>query len=266
MTAIAILAPQTKCGHLYRLTFPNGKSYIGITSRTANARFKEHCKNASSGRGIAVSNAINKHGHDSVLVETLIIAPWEYLIFIEPIVIKHFGTKYPNGYNISAGGEGVIGISPSAETRERLRQANLGKKQSQETIEKRRESAKATVWSDEARKRLGHMAGKKLSAITIEKIRKAKIGQKPTPEQIEKARVVNTGRVRPQHEVEKIRAAMLGRIMTAEHKENLRKAASGRVMSKESIEKQWATRRSNAEAKRLLAQKKEPLWKQSALI
>lgn len=254
MTATAILAPENRRGVLYKLTFPNGKAYIGITSRTANARFKEHCKNAASGRGIAVSRAISKYGRDSVVVETLLVASWDYLLFIEPIAIKRFGTKGDGGYNLSSGGEGVIGVIPSAETRERLRQANTGKKHSEATIEKMRASSKTAVWSDESRERLRHMAGKKLSAETVEKLRQANLGRKPTQEQIEKARIANTGRVRPPHEVEKIRSAMLGRVMTTEHKENLRKASTGRVMSKESIEKQWATRRANAEAKRRLAQ------------
>lgn len=254
MTATAILAPAYRRGVLYRLTFPNGKAYIGITSRTANARFKEHCKNAASGRAVAVSRAIGKYGPESVVVETLLVARWDYLLFIEPVVIKHFGTKGDGGYNLSDGGEGVIGVIPSPETRERLRQANLGKKHSEATIKKMRASSKTAVWSQESRKRLGHMAGKKLTSETIEKLRLANIGRKPTPEQIERARIANTGRVRPPHEVEKIRAAMRGRVMTAEHKANLRKASTGRVMSKESIEKQWATRRANAEAKRRLAQ------------
>lgn len=254
MTATAILSPENKRGVLYRLTFPNGKAYIGITSRTANARFKEHCKNASNGRGIAVSRAIKKYGHCSVVVETLLVASWQYLIFIEPIVISHFKTRGDGGYNVSAGGEGVIGVIPSAETRERLRQANLGKKHSESTIEKMRASSKTAMWTPESRARLGHMKGKKPSEKTIEKIRIANTGRRQTPDQIEKLRVANTGRVRPPHEVEKIRAAMLGRVMTTAHKESLRQSSTGRVMSKESIEKQWATRRANSEAKRLLAQ------------
>jgi group I intron endonuclease len=252
--AESILSKNNPSGFLYRLTFPNGKAYIGITSRTAKARFKEHCKNAASGRGIAVSRAITKYGHQSVVVETLLSATWDYLLFIEPLVIELYGTKGNGGYNLSAGGEGVIGVVPTPETRELLRQANLGKKHSESTIEKMRASHKTAVWTPESRARLGHMKGKKPSEKTIEKIRIANTGRRQTPDQIEKLRVASTGRVRPPHEVEKIRAAMLGRVMTTEHKENLRRSSTGRVMSKESIEKQWATRRANSDAKRLLAQ------------
>ncbi|MHB1236934.1 MAG: GIY-YIG nuclease family protein [Gallionella sp.] len=36
-------------GCLYQLIFPNGKSYIGISSNTAEQRFKAHCQNSKNG-------------------------------------------------------------------------------------------------------------------------------------------------------------------------------------------------------------------------
>jgi len=238
-----ILSP----GFLYRLTFPNGKVYIGITSRTVERRFAEHCKNATAGRPQAVSRAIAKYGATAVMVETLVAAPWAYLVELERRAISHFGTMGDGGYNLTLGGEGVLGLIASDETRAKLRTAQTGKKLSEETRAKMRESSKARVLTDELREkfRLANL-GKKNRPESIEKTRQANIGKKLHPHQIEQLRARSTGRVKTASEIEKLRAANLGRVMTSDHKANLSRSANGRVMSKESIEKQWATRRAKA--------------------
>lgn len=53
-------------GCLYKLTFPDGKAYIGITTGTATERFSEHVYWARKGRTYCVNAAIRKYGHDSV--------------------------------------------------------------------------------------------------------------------------------------------------------------------------------------------------------
>jgi hypothetical protein len=98
-------------GCLYQLTSPSGKSYIGISSKTAAIRFLKHTEHALGKRqnGVLYS-ALRKYDPNSFKVETLVIAnDWKYLCDLEIKVIAAFGTKYPNGYNMTDGGEGVVG-------------------------------------------------------------------------------------------------------------------------------------------------------------
>ncbi len=70
----------------------------------------------------------------------------------------------------------------------KMKQANLGKKRSPETIEKIRQAN----------------LGKKLSPETKEKIRQANLGKKQSPEHIEKQRQAKLGKKRSPETIEKI--------------------------------------------------------------
>jgi group I intron endonuclease len=135
---------------LYQLSFPNKKSYIGISSKNAQDRFKEHCKENRT----FVSKAIKKYGKENVIVTVLAnVDNWELLCLAEIEAIEKFNTRKPNGYNLTNGGDGVIGLVITQEHREKLSKAligkkkpngfserlsiaNQGKKHSKETIEK----------------------------------------------------------------------------------------------------------------------------------
>lgn len=99
---------------VYKMTFPNGKSYIGMTQKTAEDRFCEHVRAAHRGSGYAVHRALRKHGNDSALLSTLVIAETEYCKDMEVLAIKEFGTKSPQGYNMTSGGDGFTGLSDDA--------------------------------------------------------------------------------------------------------------------------------------------------------
>lgn len=124
-------------GCLYQLIFPNGKSYIGITNKTAKQRFGEHCRNSVAGiteyqngslskkaisdlqygfdnfshltRPTLLGNAIREFGKDNVIVRTLVIAnDMEFLKELEIKAIKRYRTLdsydgYSTGYNMSKG-------------------------------------------------------------------------------------------------------------------------------------------------------------------
>lgn len=97
-------------GCLYLLTSPSGKSYIGITSKTVEARWKAHNMRVQEGRDQALQKAIRKYGAESFKVQTLVIADkWDYLCDLERKAIAAFNTKAPNGYNLTDGGEGIVG-------------------------------------------------------------------------------------------------------------------------------------------------------------
>ncbi len=61
-------------GCLYAIDFPSGKRYIGITTATAEERFKGHVSAMNKGWDAAVSNALRKYGPENVAVRTLALA------------------------------------------------------------------------------------------------------------------------------------------------------------------------------------------------
>lgn len=90
-------------GVLYKLDFPNGKSYIGITKRTLKRRLREHF--ASSSRSL-VSTAIRKYGKEKVRTSILFeCSAHQTLRHLEMLTIRQLNTRSPNGYNLSDGGE-----------------------------------------------------------------------------------------------------------------------------------------------------------------
>ena len=88
---------------VYKHTFPNGKVYIGITSRKPNERW-QNGKGYTSNRHL--QNAIKKYGwinikHDILLKDLTEEEAKKYEIFY----IKFYNsTDTRNGYNISLGG------------------------------------------------------------------------------------------------------------------------------------------------------------------
>lgn len=95
---------------VYLLTFPNGKSYVGITS-DLKRRIRDHRKAAEAGKPYALSNAWRKHGEPSV---SLISGAKDYetAYWLEQLFIVVHNTKAPNGYNMTDGGDGIVGLTP----------------------------------------------------------------------------------------------------------------------------------------------------------
>lgn len=105
---------QPQNGALYRVMCAvNNKSYIGITTHTAKYRWSRHVSDAIGQRGRgALANAIRKYGRQSFLLETLVVSDdWDYLCELERNAIVAFQTRSPHGYNLTIGGEGVVGLA-----------------------------------------------------------------------------------------------------------------------------------------------------------
>jgi group I intron endonuclease len=106
-------------GCLYCVTSPSGKKYIGISSKTAEDRWKKHVSNKKD--NCALHFAIRKYGSKTFELKTLLISDnWDYLCLMEQKAIISFNTKSPNGYNITDGGEGVIGRIVTDETKAKM--------------------------------------------------------------------------------------------------------------------------------------------------
>lgn len=148
-------------GCLYRITSPSGKSYIGISLKTAEERFLSHKSACIGGRSSgALYAAFRKYGVESFSIKTLVVASdWEYLCMLEISAITAFGTKAPHGYNVTSGGEGVVGYERSDVDRTKISKAQ--KIRYSDPIQKEKliaQSIAANKASQEAakeRKRLG---------------------------------------------------------------------------------------------------------------
>jgi hypothetical protein len=179
----------------------NGKSYIGITTRTVSRRWYEHCfvKNSC---GQLLNKAINKYGKDSFIIETIASAKTlKDLKEIEKQLIDQNQTKVPHGYNLTNGGDGLFGykfteeqkkrngdakrgIKASEETKKKMQQSHLGEKNhfygKKHTEETKRKNAEAHIGNQA-------MFGKTHSQETRNKISKALTGQgRPHTEEAKK--------------------------------------------------------------------------------
>lgn len=81
----------------------NGKGYVGLTTRTLEKRWREHC----IGDKLLVDKAIFEFGEKNFEISAL--EETDNLIDLNKLEkdhIKKQGTLTPNGYNISEGGSG----------------------------------------------------------------------------------------------------------------------------------------------------------------
>lgn len=86
------------------------------------------------------------------VIETLYEAvSWREAIAVERGLIAEYGTMVPRGYNLTAGGEGVLGCKFSAAERQRRSEALKGKPLSAEHRRKIGENQKGRILSQEHR-------------------------------------------------------------------------------------------------------------------
>lgn len=148
-------------GILYKLTFNTGKCYIGITTETLKRRVQRHIHYARVNRPYALSAAIRKYGEDSFATEVLASADtWEELKKLEVAAISSHNTICPSGYNMTAGGDGSLGITPSDEKRRKISEALKGRKLSDAHRKAVGDAQRGRVIPDEirARMRVAHKA------------------------------------------------------------------------------------------------------------
>lgn len=169
--------PRNFC--VYRHTGPDGKVYVGVTCQRPEHRWgRNGCGYKSSPH---FYSAIRKYGWDAIDHEILIAGlTKDEASELEVLLIgSHDSTNPENGYNHAIGGSVNCGFHlseqrkseirafmtarfVSAATREKLRQANMGRKHSEESKQKMR-----------ARK-----LGKKLSAETRKKMKISNRGKR----------------------------------------------------------------------------------------
>ncbi len=138
-----------------------GKQYVGKSIHSLAARKAKHEKDAPSSP-FPLHRAMMKYGFDDFeWVVTLEHEDEPTLLDCEMIMIQVMKTQIPNGYNVTAGGDGFRGHVKTAEHRRKIGEAFRGRKLSDEHKKKLSESMKGKPgWnkgvpmSEESKKKL----------------------------------------------------------------------------------------------------------------
>jgi hypothetical protein len=126
-------------GSIYKIQFPNGKYYIGLTTTSLEQRRQEHKYRAKKGNTRILYNALRKY----VMVDTFELIEidttdsLEELCEIEIRYIKEYNSYYMNGkgYNMTHGGEGINGYVFTEEDKQRASEKTKKQFENPETRE-----------------------------------------------------------------------------------------------------------------------------------
>jgi len=179
-------------GCLYKITFENGKSYIGYTTKTIQQRIGAHIKAAKANKQLLIHKAIRKFDY-VFKVEVLKISDCvEELCKEEVKAIKENNSLCPFGYNLTTGGEKSysmckysrekiskrmlgdkrrLGTKHSEEAKELMRKAKIGSKLSAET-KKRMSLSRLKFYSSEENLKI--LVNERKSRHEKDEFRKAK--------------------------------------------------------------------------------------------
>ena len=88
----------------------NSKEYVGVTTRSIEERFKEHCKAESY-----IGRAIRKHGIENFSVRCIDTADTVTELWEKEVYWIKRKKAFGNGYNLTMGGGGLITYDPTVE-------------------------------------------------------------------------------------------------------------------------------------------------------
>jgi len=106
-----------------------------------------------------ISKAIKKHGwnnfNSQILLETE-DAEFAYKVAESSFIQQYQSNNPEKGYNLTEGGQGTLGFSPTPETRQRMREKKLGKKLTTEHIQKISKSALGRTFTKETKNKISN--------------------------------------------------------------------------------------------------------------
>jgi group I intron endonuclease len=218
-------------GHIYKITSPSGKVYIGKTANITR-RKKQYEKNETQQQPI-INNSITKYGWENHLFEIIGVYDVSILSEMEIFHIKEnksFFHDYPErGMNLTLGGDG----------------GHAGGKLSEETKNKMREKREGFRYSDKSKKKMSESAKKYYSGLSMEektiRIRK-RTSYKHTPEQNKKISESNKGRVVSEETKRKIGDANRSKIhkpLSLDHKKKISIANAGKPNKNKGTSGKW---------------------------
>ena len=186
----------------------NGKRYVGQTVQSLKVRFNEHARKKDN---MLIGNAICKYGKENFYCGVIkTCSSKAELDYWEKYYIAALHSKKPYGYNLTDGGEGIIGyrhppevLAKISETKKnsprvaehiaKLAEANRGRHPTLETRAKQSAARKGKPKSPEWRMKIGAAhKGKKLSTEYRAKIGAAHKGKKLSAEH--RAKIAATSR------------------------------------------------------------------------
>lgn len=244
----------TNCGVYQILCTVNGHRYIG-SSQNIRKRFNKH--RSTLRRGIPLHpillNAWNEYGEASFEFSILYLCAPNELLFYEQAMINSLKPEY-NIFLLVV--NSPRGVKRSEQTKEKLRQINLGKKHTPEAKEKNRLASLALWATPEMKEKI--IQGQKNLSIEAkqkrnERIRLACLNRpQEVNEQIRRALI---GHPVSKETREKIGAAHRGKKMSEASREKMRLSATGRKDSPEKREKRVLGQKARWERVRLEKQK-----------
>ena len=161
---------------IYRATFPNGKCYVGQTSRPLPTRIQEHMREATGGyhNNKLFGRALVKHG-DGVKWEVVAAVIPEWADAAEQNAILACRALAPHGYNLKEGGDRA---AYSDESKAKMSAIAKGKPKSPEHCAALSAAKTGKKLSAEHRAAIGKGGkGRKHSAATRKKIGAASVGR-----------------------------------------------------------------------------------------
>ena len=161
---------------------------------------------------------------------------------------EELGKKYYNRVITNFNSKGHD-LKHSDISKEKMRQAALGKKASEETKEKMRQAKLGKIHTEETKEKM-KIRRQNISEETKEKIRQAKLGKIHTEESNEKMRQAKLGKKASEETKEKLKFAALNR--SEETKKKIRQANLGKKASEETKEKMKQSRKLYLENKEKL--------------
>jgi hypothetical protein len=217
---------------------PDHYRYIGISKYdTPNKRLSEHLHQAKNGKNSYKCNVLRKILHDGNSVVAVILKTsisWDEARQAEILYISQYRDNGHKLTNITAGGDGALGLRHSAEVRAKIGEAKRGKKRSPETCLKMSLAQR----------------GRKLSPEVIAKMSESRRGLRRSVETCAKMSAANKGKkLSPEH-CAKLSKAHLGKKFSPEHRAKLsesrrgsKRSAETRAKMSEARRRYWAARR-----------------------
>jgi group I intron endonuclease len=274
----------------------NGKSYVGITTRSIETRWAEHLTKTK--RISALKRAIKKYGADNFSITLLNTAKTEEQL--KQLEIKYIQERKTHttqgGYNMTWGGDGVIGYTFTEEAKARTKAGVIRSLQNSEvlaqhvaTLRKHRPSSKDTSgimklhWADPSWKKkqseaikVGLNRPEVKAALTAAQdrlrndseyqTRRVKIMQnsEKVKEHMEKLNSDPSNHWSNKEGADKVRAKIKARVTSPE----ARKAASeksksrwGDSQTRQAITSSIKKAKNTPEAKRVASEKTKALWR-----
>ena len=232
--------PKEGNGIIYRYTFENGKKYIGQTKYSLNIRHSQHKRDYTQ----LIGKAISKYRYELEVIEEVGL---DILNDEEIKYIRMEGSLYPNGYNLTTGGQAKHTLCK--EVRDRISQGNIGKPKS-EIARKRMSVArmgkspwnKGIPMSEETKKKLSiAIKNKGTSQESIDALKRY----------YESHSVWNKGKTLPDELKQRISAKLKGQKLSEETKRKMSESRMGKPRSKECISKGIQTRISKGQTVRV---------------